>query len=184
MIKLIKNLIRRKAKSTHSFPKSDTIRVDSTFQIGEYRNILLENGANVNIESGVIVRNFCNILVYRKGGLKIGKNVFLNNYCSINCLSSIEIGQNTLLGEGVKIYDHNHLYRFDEGVLNIERNEFKTAPIKIGSNCWIASNVTILKGVKIGDNSIIGANNLIYKSIPSNSVIKANTTFDLISHHA
>ncbi len=40
--------------------------------------------------------------------LIIGDNVFMNNYCSINCLDEIEIGENTLFGEGVKLYDHNH----------------------------------------------------------------------------
>ena len=38
---------------------------------------------------------------------------------------------------------------------------YSKGPIKIGSDCWIGSNVTILKGVNIGDNVIIGAGSII-----------------------
>lgn len=87
----------------------------------------------------------------------------MNNYCSINCLEKIEIGENTLFGESVKIYDHNHQYSSEK----IEHQ----APIKIGKNCWFGSNVIILKGVTIGDNVILGAGCVIHKDIPSNSIV-------------
>ena len=41
-------------------------------------------------------------------------------------------------------------------------------PIKIGNNVWICGNVTVLPGVSIGDNSIIGAGSVVSKDIPSN----------------
>ena len=89
-------------------------------------------------------------------------------------MGSITIGKNTLFGEGVKLYDHNHKYHFNElKELKISRDEYKIGDITIGANCWIGSNVTILNNVEIGDNVIIGANNLIYKSIPSNTIVKA-----------
>ena len=108
-----------------------------------------------------------NILVSNNALLKINDNVFMNNFCSINCLEKIEIGENTLFGEGVKIYDHNHQYSSEK----IEHQEFNTAPIKIGKNCWLGSNVIILKGVTIGDNVILGAGCVVHKDIPSNSIV-------------
>ncbi|MBQ4407055.1 MAG: hypothetical protein II852_08610 [Bacteroidales bacterium] len=48
---------------------------------------------------------------------------------------------------------------------------FSCAPVKIGNNCWIGSNVTILKGVTIGDNCVIGAGCIVFKNIEPNSVI-------------
>lgn len=134
---------------------------------------------NLNIEEGVLFRKFCNVLMYNNGHLTIEKNVFFNNYCSVNCLDSITIGENTILGEGVKIYDHNHKYSTINEILNISRNEFTLGRIKIGKNCWIGSNVTILKGVEIGDNVIIGSGCLVYKSIPSNTIVKASSSVDL-----
>lgn len=103
------------------------------------------------------------------GGVKIGKNVFFNNYCSINCRTSIVIGEGTIFGENVRIYDHNHKYA--DVMTPIKKSGYKEAPIQIGSHCWIASNVVVLKGVKIGDNCVIGAGCIVYKDVPSNTVL-------------
>ena len=44
----------------------------------------------------------------------------------------------------------------------------------VGKDCWIGSNVTILKGVRIGDNTVIGAGCLIRQDIPANSIVYNN----------
>lgn len=151
------------------------VTIHQSFDLGEYSNInIWGECGEFRIEENVSTRRFCNFLVYPAARLIIHKNVFMNNYCSINCLGSIEIGENTLFGEGVKLYDHNHKYQYNQAQeLVVERNDFKVGSIKIGKNCWIGSNVTILNNVEIGDNTIIGAHNLVYKSVEPNSVIKA-----------
>jgi len=126
----------------------------------------------LKIAKGVSMRAGFHILMYPNSKLIIKENVFFNNYCSVNCLGEIEIGENSLFGEGVKLYDHNHKYEIINSDLKVSTNEFKVGNIKIGKNCWIGSNVTILKDVEIGDNVIIGAHCLVYKSIPSNSIVK------------
>jgi acetyltransferase-like isoleucine patch superfamily enzyme len=133
----------------------------------------------LTFEEKVHFKRYCHLLLYSKSELIIKKNAFFNNYCSINCLEKIEIGENTMFGEGVKLYDHNHLYEVTDK-LTVFKDRFKTSPIVIGNNCWIGSNVTILKGVTIGDNVIIGANNLIYKSIPSNTVVRSNCNYSIL----
>jgi acetyltransferase-like isoleucine patch superfamily enzyme len=148
--------------------------IHSSFQIGEQGKVsIIGECKQLRIEKNVSCRRFCHFLLYQNADLIINENVFFNNFCSINCLHSIEIGAGTIFGEGVRLYDHNHKYDRSPEVL-IHRDKFSTAPIKIGNNCWIASNVTILKGVTIGDNVIIGANCLIYQSIPANTVVKLN----------
>ena len=67
----------------------------------------------------------------------------------------------------MRIYDHNHKYDSHQ----VYHQEFNTSPICIGENCWIGSNVVILKGVTIGDNVIIGAGCVIHKDVPSNAII-------------
>lgn len=115
-------------------------------------------------------RNYIHILVQDGATLEIEDNVFMNNFCSVNCLDHIFIGENTLFGENVKLYDHNHAHQ-SSPEFKILHNEFTKAPIKIGKNCWLGSNVTVLKGVTIGDNCIIGAGCTIYKNIPANTTV-------------
>jgi acetyltransferase-like isoleucine patch superfamily enzyme len=128
----------------------------------------IDAGLNINIQDcGILeidnlsARRNLNIFV-SKGRLSFGKGCFVNNNCSFNCLELIEVGRNSIFGEGVKIYDHDHL--ITDGYC-VHKNEFLTAPIKIGENCWIGSNTIILKGVIIANNVIIGANSLVNKSI-------------------
>ena len=61
----------------------------------------------------------------------------------------------------------------------IRTQGFSKAPVVIGSNCWIGSNVVILKGVTIGDNCIIGANCLVYRNVPSETILKANFDYSI-----
>lgn len=114
-------------------------------------------------------RKSLSITIGKKGIIKIGKNCFFNNYCSVNALQEINIGDGTLFGENVKLYDHNHRFRNTD--VPIKAQGYKTAPIRIGSHCWIGSNVVILKGVTIGNNCVIGAGSVITQNIPSNSVV-------------
>jgi acetyltransferase-like isoleucine patch superfamily enzyme len=83
-------------------------------------------------------------------------------------MEKITIGENCLFGENVKIYDHNH--RFKSTSL-IKDQGYTTAPITIGRNVWVGSDVTILKGVTVGDNSVIGAGCVISENIPANHVV-------------
>jgi len=122
----------------------------------------------VNME----VRNRFNLNI-NGGELIIGKSVFFNNDCSINCQGKIEIGDSCLFGENIKIYDHNHVFK--EISIPISKQGMKIGKVKIGDNCWIGSNSTVLMNVTIGNNVIIGANCVIYKSIPSNTVVKAQS---------
>ncbi|MBP5395319.1 MAG: hypothetical protein J6Y18_05410 [Candidatus Methanomethylophilaceae archaeon] len=50
----------------------------------------------------------------------------------------------------------------------------KGAPIKIGEDCWIGANVTILPGVTIGDRCIIGAGSVVTKDVPDDSTWVGN----------
>lgn len=104
------------------------------------------------------------------GQINIGKNVFFNHDCSINVEDTIlTIGDGSIFGENVKIYDHNHCYK--DKSRPIKEQGYACAPVSIGKHCWIGSNVIILKGVTIGDNSVIGAGCVVYKDVPANCVV-------------
>ena len=124
---------------------------------------------NVHFGHNVTFRKSFSLIIENSGKVLIGNNVFFNNFCSVCAYEKIEIGEGTIFGENVKIYDHNHNY--DNPNVSIKSQGYKSAPIHIGKHCWICSNTVILKGVTIGDNCVIGAGCVIHKDIPSNSVI-------------
>lgn len=109
------------------------------------------------------------VMIDKQGEVIIGNNVFFNNYCSLNAIQHISIGDGTILGENVKVYDHNHCYKNPD--VPIKEQGFSSAPINIGNHCWIGSNVVILKGVTIGDNCVIGAGCIVYKDVPSGTIV-------------
>jgi len=126
-------------------------------------------GRRLMFGKGVTFRKGFSLTIFLKGKIVIGKNCFFNNYCSLASTNSIVIGNDTLFGENVKVYDHNHIY--SDLNIPIKDQGYSEAPIVIGSHCWIGSNVVILKGVNIGDNVIIGAGCVIFKSVPANTVV-------------
>ncbi len=128
-----------------------------------YRNRIIF-GKKVTFRKGM------SIMIENKGKIIIGNGVFFNNYCSLNSLKEIKIGDNSIFGENVKIYDHNHVFKYKDKLIKSEG--FKSDEILIGNNCWIGSNVIILKSVSIGDNSVISAGEIVRKSVPSNSILK------------
>ena len=135
-------------------------------QDGTWNVFQINNKADLIVGSNVICRNFENFHV-SSGKLILHDGVFVNNSCSFNCMERIEIGSGTMMGEGVRFYDHDHIYTAEK----IEKWQWTTAPIRVGRDCWIGSNVTILKGVTIGDNTIIGAGCLIRNDVPANSMV-------------
>ena len=100
--------------------------------------------------------------------LKLGKRVFINMGCRFQDNGGIEIGDDTMIGQGTTLVTLNH---------NLSPKTRLTAtpsPIKIGKNVWIGANCTILPGVTIGDNCVIGAGSVVVKDIPANSVAVGN----------
>lgn len=131
---------------------------------------------NVDFGKKMRFRKRFNITVEKKGKVKIGKNTFFNNDCSINCLGKIEIGDNSIFGENVKIYDHNHKFN---GKDLIKNQGFSIGSVLIGNNCWIGSNVTILKDSIIGDNCVIGAGTVINGTIEKNSIVRVKKNYEV-----
>lgn len=111
-----------------------------------------------------------NLVVSKNGKVEIGEKCFFNNNCSISCLNFIQIGDGSIFGEGVKIYDHNH--KFADFSKPIKEQGYSQGCIKIGKHCWIGSNVILLKGADIGDNCVIGAGCVVSDKIESGNMVR------------
>ena len=65
--------------------------------------------------------------------------------------------------------------------MGLKREQFKSADIIIGKNCWIGANTIILKGTRIGDNSIIGAGSVVRGEIPNGSLVIQKRKTDILN---
>lgn len=109
-------------------------------------------------------------IAMEQGQIVIGDNCFFNNGCSISALELVVIGDGTIFGENCHVYDHNHRFRSNED--SIKSQGYSIAPTRIGKNCWLGTNVTVLKGVTIGDNCVIGAGCVVEQDVPAGSIVK------------
>ena len=99
------------------------------------------------------------IIVHEGVGMS-GTSIVANN--------RIEIGERTMLGANTNVYD-NDFHPLDAEA-RIAGLKGLSAPIKIGNRCWLSSNVTVLKGVTIGDETVVGAMSLVTRDIPAKVV--------------
>lgn len=101
------------------------------------------------------------LLLINGNGLTLGEGCALGECVRIAVHAPITIGNNFLGATGLAI---------DSGGHDIESLEPYAKAITIGNNVWTGINVTILAGVHIGDNVVIGAGSVVTSDIPSNSV--------------
>lgn len=150
--------IIKKLPNTRIFPLSRKIRVYYTSKVLK----ITLGGDKAFFEDNIYIGN-CN-------------NLFIGKNCQINenvFLQSVKIGDNSLIAPNVSILSKSHEYIRNDTPI-IDQGDKDDKPVIIGSNCWIGRSVIILPGVKIGDNSIIGAGSIVTKNIAANVVAAGN----------
>lgn len=132
-------------------------------------SVTINSGLKANAVFGV----GCNVLISKKNAeLIIGNNVGMSNV-TIYSETSITVGNNTLLGAGVKIWDTD-FHSLDVKTRLSPGDRGLSLPISIGNNCFIGAGSMILKGVSIGRNVVIGAGSVVAKDVPDNEVWAGN----------
>lgn len=101
--------------------------------------------------------------------IKIGDHVSMNRGVLLNGQGGIVFGDWTMVGPNVTIYTQNHLVDCRTRPRCLEADT--VAPVRIGRNCWIASGVTILAGVEIGDDSVVAAGSVVTKDVPPQTLV-------------
>ena len=102
--------------------------------------------------------------------IEIGKNFYSNHNLTILDANKVEFGDNVFIGPNCGFYTAGHPLDYKTRNKGLEYAK----PIKVGNNVWFGGNVTVLPGVEIGGNSVIGAGSVVTKDIPENSIAVGN----------
>jgi acetyltransferase-like isoleucine patch superfamily enzyme len=112
----------------------------------------------------------CTIATLKDGAvLKIGTGSRISS-ASITSFNKVTIGEHVLIGANTYITDSDW-HSFDPRNRN---SNVKSIPVVIEDNVWVGANCIVLKGVTIGQNSIIGAGSIVVKTIPENVIAGGN----------
>lgn len=136
---------------------------------GEYISI----GDNTIIGSQAVITAWGTHGIYKFSPIiNIGKNVSIGNDCHISSINNILIGDNVLMGMKVTITDNSHGSNKIEDLTipPVYRKLYSNGPVIIEDGVWIGDKVTILPNIRIGKNSIIGANAVVTGDIPANCI--------------
>ena len=134
-------------------------------EIGRGCRLILEPGSRIVIGDQVEIDDGTTLAVYDGGILELRPNCFVGHHCTLAARSTVTIGERTHLAELVSIRDHDHDPDSPPhaGITQVD-------PVRIGSDVWIAAKATITRGIEIGDNTVVGANAVVTRSLAANVV--------------
>lgn len=129
-------------------------------------HFVLSPGARVEIEEGTWLRTEVgdlHLVVFDDARLTIGPECLLNG-CHLSAKTHVALGRRASVGPGSRVFDA------DQHDLDDARPE-RSAPVSIGDCVWVGSDVTILRGVTIGEHSIVGARSLVTHDVPPHTLV-------------
>jgi acetyltransferase-like isoleucine patch superfamily enzyme len=104
-----------------------------------------------------------------QGRIEIGDYVLLSPGIRISASDEIVIGDSVMMANGVHISDSDW-----HGLYDRTERDARPAPVHIHDNAWLGDHCVILKGVTVGENSVVGANAVVTKDVPPNVVVAGN----------
>lgn len=123
--------------------------------------VLLDfRGGSLHLDAGAELRRGC--VCHLGGRCHLGAQVVLSYGTVVHCSERIEIGRDTVVGEYSTITDSGHLHGYGP-----VHHTIRTAPVSIGQNCWIGAKATLARGVRVGDEVVVGANSLVTGTVDS-----------------
>ncbi|QQD18981.1 acyltransferase [Spongiibacter nanhainus] len=104
-----------------------------------------------------------------QGSITIGDYVMISPGTRISASDEITIGHSVMMAHGVYITDSDWHDVYDR----TQRSD-AVCPVRIGDNVWLGDRCTVLKGVTIGENSVVAACAVVTRDVPANVVVAGN----------
>jgi acetyltransferase-like isoleucine patch superfamily enzyme len=125
-------------------------------------------GAVLRIGRWAWLGHDCKVRVH-EGEVSIGAKTVIGQECTISAYQHVSIGRECIIADRVMLID------FDHGVTEVERptrlQGIYKRDVRVGHNVWIGYGACVLRGVTLGDNSVIGTNTVLTRSFPANAVL-------------
>jgi acetyltransferase-like isoleucine patch superfamily enzyme len=110
-----------------------------------------------------------NAIHCHEGSIKIGAKSVIGGYNTFDVYRQLVIGDECIFANHIYVSDFDH--RFDDLERPIRKQGIVCSPVEIGRDCWIGEKATILRGVTIGEGSVIGSHSLVNRDVPPRSVV-------------
>lgn len=98
--------------------------------------------------------------------VKIGANVAIMNNCLMMAAGGITLEDHVMIAANVQLISNNHDLE--------DRMVITCKPVVIRRNAWIGAGATILPGVEIGENAVVGAASVVTRDVPANVIVAGN----------
>lgn len=128
----------------------------------------IQFGDEVSIGAGTMIRPSSYYGGEVGEGLVVGDRSSMGAGCFVGCSGKITIGDDVMLGPGVRLFAENHV--FSDPTATIKSQGVARGTVVIEDDCWLASGVTVTANVRIGTGSVIGAGSVVTGDIPPFSV--------------
>ena len=104
-----------------------------------------------------------------EGVVEIGAKTVFGQDCTVSSYKHVRIGEQCVIADRAMFID------FDHGVVEVEKpirhQGIYMRELVVGSNVWIGYGACFLRGVRVGDNAIVGTNSVVTKDVPANAVV-------------
>ncbi|HST69418.1 MAG TPA: acyltransferase [Solirubrobacterales bacterium] len=143
-------------------------RSDGPFFLGKELELKIEPRGEIRFGRFAWIGDGTKIRCH-EGAVEIGEKTVMGQECTISAYQRVRIGSECVIADRAMFID------FDHGIVEVERpirlQGIYKRDVEVGNNVWIGYGACILRGVSIGDNSVIGTNSVVTKDVPANAVV-------------
>jgi acetyltransferase-like isoleucine patch superfamily enzyme len=125
----------------------------------------MEPRSHLRIDGRVQIMRAARVIVNWDATLAIGDGTFFMDGSSVVCYDAITVGARCAISWGVFILDTD-IHRISQ-----DDDSGPNSPVSIGCDCWIGVNSTVLKGVRLGDGSVVAAGAIVTRETPQRSLV-------------